>query len=232
MVQSFLRFCMHPISTSTQRRVGYNRIQVKKKSNVYVETETLKFPQNVRERLWLSVIGWRVKPSRCAQIQTVSGCLTELSAASQPPVVGMNVLWTCEELLQLTTSDRLSEKFQGLLKDVSWNPAVLCACVQAQVRLDKIMHCNGTSVVITRSYHASGIIKRPKPSRALTLGVADAAVADARAAASLHGLQVLIISEVSLLHGGREILNDSVEFTQHGVQIVNVLKKRWKAGAE
>lgn len=83
-----------------------------------------------------------------------------------------------------------------------------------------------------RFYHSSGIIKPTFSCCILTLGVADAAVADARAAASLHGLQVLIISEVSLLHGGREILNDSVEFTQHGVQIVNVLKKRWKAGAE
>lgn len=59
----------------------------------------------------------------------------------------------------------------------------------------------------------------------LTLGVADAAVADARAAPSLHGFQVFLISEVSLFHGRREILNDSVEFTQYGVKIVIILKE-------
>lgn len=78
-----------------------------------------------------------------------------------------------------------------------------------------------------RFYHSSGTIKATF-SCILTLSVADAAVADARAAPSLHGFQVFIISEVSLLHGGREILNDSVKFTQHGVETVILLKKRWK----
>lgn len=63
-------------------------------------------------------------------------------------------------------------------------------------------------------------------ARALTLGVADAAVADARAAPPLHRLQVFVVPEVSLLHRRREVLHHRVELAQHVAQILLVDEAR------
>lgn len=59
----------------------------------------------------------------------------------------------------------------------------------------------------------------------LTFRVTDAAVTDAGAAPPLHRFEMFVISEVSLLYGGGEILNNSVELTQHGVQVIVVFEK-------
>ena len=56
----------------------------------------------------------------------------------------------------------------------------------------------------------------------LTLGVAEAAVADRRAAPPLHGLQVFVVPEVTLLHRRREVFHHRVELTQHVAQILLV----------
>lgn len=67
-------------------------------------------------------------------------------------------------------------------------------------------------------------IWKEKPLReeevTLTVGVADAAVADARAAPPLHRLQVLVVPEVSLLHGRREVFYDRVELAQDVAQVL------------
>lgn len=63
-------------------------------------------------------------------------------------------------------------------------------------------------------------------ARALTLRVAEAAVADARAAPPLHRAQVFVVPEVTLLHGGREVLDHGVELAQHVAQIVLVCNFR------
>lgn len=65
----------------------------------------------------------------------------------------------------------------------------------------------------------------------LTLGVADAAVADAGAAPPLHGLQVFVVPEVSLLHRRREVFDHRVELTQHVAQILLVDELRCKENA-
>lgn len=56
----------------------------------------------------------------------------------------------------------------------------------------------------------------------LTLGVADAAVADAGAAPPLHRLQVLVVPEASLLHRRRQVLHHRVELAQHVAQVLLV----------
>lgn len=63
----------------------------------------------------------------------------------------------------------------------------------------------------------------------LTLGVADAAVADA--APPLHGLQVFVVPEVSLLHRRREVFDHRVKLTQHVAQILLVDELRCKENA-
>lgn len=66
----------------------------------------------------------------------------------------------------------------------------------------------------------------------LTLGVAEAAVADAGAAPPLHGLQVLVVPEVSLLHRRREVFDHRVELAQRVVQIRLVDELRCRKTAE
>ena len=61
-----------------------------------------------------------------------------------------------------------------------------------------------------------------------TFWVAEAAVTDAGAAASLHGLQVLVVSEVTLLQRRREVLHHRVELTEHVIKVFLVHKSRCK----
>lgn len=70
--------------------------------------------------------------------------------------------------------------------------------------------------------------------RVCTLGVAEAAaVTDAGAAAPLHALQVLLVVEVALVEGRREVGQHGVELAKHVRQVCGscgVHGRRWGVG--